>query len=481
MIAYRQITYILGILVLLIGGAMFVPAVLDIVNSDKEWETFVLSALLSIFVGGLMVLANSTNEEKLSKKDVFILLPLSWLVLPLVASLPFFTASIGLSFTDAYFETVSGVTTTGATILTNLDTLPPGILLWRSLLQWMGGVGIVVMAAGVLPIMQVGGLQLLKLEFDPRMEKTLPRTAQLSLVVVGLYAFLTLICALLYFIFGMSGLDAFNHAMTTMATGGYSTHDESMAFFKNPNILWTSTIFMMVASLPFVLVITAFRGGPLELTRDVQARWFIGLLAVFIGIMLFNNMSIFQNLNDNFRETAFNITSIMTGTGYSSQPYDQWGVLAIPFFLFIMIFGGGAGSTTCGLKMFRIKILWETIQTSFKTLIHPNGVFMPYYGSSVIKEGVSIAVLAYISVFMLSIFIFTIIFAVLGYDLVTAMSAAISALSCVGPGLGEIIGPLGTYQTVTTPFKWVFMVAMILGRLEILTVLILLTPSFWKD
>ena len=201
MIAYRQITYILGILVLLIGGAMFVPAVLDIVNSDKEWETFVLSALLSIFVGGLMVLANSTNEEKLSKKDVFILLPLSWLVLPLVASLPFFTASIGLSFTDAYFETVSGVTTTGATILTNLDTLPPGILLWRSLLQWMGGVGIVVMAAGVLPIMQVGGLQLLKLEFDPRMEKTLPRTAQLSLVVVGLYAFLTLICALLYFIF----------------------------------------------------------------------------------------------------------------------------------------------------------------------------------------------------------------------------------------------------------------------------------------
>ena len=481
MIAYRQITYILGILVLLIGGAMFVPAVLDIVYNDNEWETFVLSALLSIFAGGLMVLATSNNEEKLSKKDVFILLPLSWIILPLVASIPFFSASLGLSFTDSYFETVSGVTTTGATIFTNLNTLSPGILFWRSLLQWMGGVGIVVMAAGVLPIMQVGGLQLLKLEFDPRMEKTLPRTAQLSLVVVGVYTFLTLICTLLYFIFGMSGLDAFNHAMTTMATGGYSTHDESMAFFNNPNILWTATVFMIIASLPFVLVITAFRGGPLELVRDVQTRWFIGLLAVFIGIMLFNNMNTFENMSDNFRETAFNITSVMTGTGYSSHPYDQWGVLAVPLFLFIMIFGGGAGSTTCGLKMFRVKILWETIQTSFKTLIHPNGVFMPYYGSSVIKESVSIAVLAYISIFMFSIFVFTIIFALLGYDIITSMSAAMSALSCVGPGLGEIIGPSSTYQTVTTPFKWVFMFGMILGRLEILTVLILLTPFFWKD
>ena len=257
-IAYRHITYILGILVLLVGGAMFLPALIDIVYGGNTWETFVLSAIISIFIGGLMVLANRESGEKLHKKDVFILLPLSWFLLPLIACIPVYTAGLNLSFTDAYFETVSGVTTTGATVLTRLDTISKGVLLWRSILQWMGGVGIVVMAAGVLPIMQVGGLQLLKLEFDPRMEKTLPRTAQLSLFVVGVYAFLTLICALLYFVFGMSGFDAFNHAMTTMATGGYSTHDASMGHFQNSNILWTSTIFMMIASLPFILVITMF-------------------------------------------------------------------------------------------------------------------------------------------------------------------------------------------------------------------------------
>ena len=460
---------------------MFIPAGIDIVYNNSGWETFVLSALLSIFVGGLMVLSNRDSEEKLSKRDVFILLPMSWFVLPLIAAIPVYASTVGLNFTDAYFETVSGVTTTGATVLKGLDTLDPGILLWRSLLQWMGGVGIVVMAAGVLPITQVGGLQLLKLEFDPRMEKTLPRTAQLSLVVVGVYAFLTFICALLYFIFGMSGFDAFNHAMTTLSTGGYSTHDASMGFFKNPNILWTSTLFMMIASLPFVLVISAFRGGPMELFRDVQARWFISFLSLFVVIMVINNMQFFPNIIDNIRETAFNITSIMTGTGYSSQAYDKWGHLAIPLFLFIMMLGGGAGSTTCGLKMFRLKILWETIRTGFKVLVHPNGVFMPYYGKSVIQPTVSVSVLSYISIFMLSVFVFTIIFSLLGYDFLTAMSASVSALSCVGPGLGDIIGPSGTFQDVSDSFKWVFTLGMILGRLEIFTVLILLTPSFWRD
>ncbi len=457
-----------------------IPFITDVVFADSDWQVFLISALLCIFVGGALFLATRNNTDTLGIRDIFILIPLAWFALALMATIPLYVSALHMSFVDAFFETVSGLTTTGATVLTGLDTLPKGILMWRSLLQWIGGVGIVVMASGVLPIMQIGGMQLLKLEFDPRMEKALPRTAQLALFVVLVYSILTLLCAALYYIFGMSGFDAINHAMTTIATGGYSTHDASMGYFANTQILTTSTAFMIVASLPFVLLITTIRGGWREFWLDSQARWFFTILCAVIIVMIWNNQPYFTYFWQNVLHTAFNMTSIMTGTGYATQAYDQWGGIAIPMAVLVMLLGGCAGSTTCGLKMFRLKVIWESISVQMKGFIHPNGVFLPYYGKKVIDNAVAVSVMAYTIIFLLLVLVFTIIFGMLGYDLVTALSAATTSLACLGPGLGEFIGPNGTYQSVSDGFKWVFTVGMFIGRLEVFTVLVVLTPSFWR-
>ena len=480
MIKYKQIMFILGLLLILMGGAMLIPAGVDLFHNDRDWETFVLSSFIAIFLGGIMCIPTKDVSGSLSKRDIFILIPLAWVVMPLIATLPIYTSELGLSFTDAYFEAVSGVTTTGATVLSNLESTPPGILLWRSILQWMGGIGIVVMASGILPITQVGGMQLLQLEFDSRMEKILPRTAQLSILIVLIYAVITFICALMYFIFGMSGFDAINHAMTTVATGGYSTHDSSMGYFANNNVLITSILFMIIASFPFVLIISSFRGGPSELLKDVQVKWLLSILIVAIGYMVYNNTSHFDNIYDNVLHTTFSITSLMTGTGYTTVNYNNWGGVAIPLLIFLMLLGGGAGSTTCGIKMFRLKIMFETIHSYLKNLIHPSGIFVPYYGKKAIEPNVAVAVVGYLVVFFITLLIFTIVFSGMGYDITTALSAAASALSCVGPGIGDVIGPNSNYGNVSESFKWVFTVGMLIGRLEIFTVLILLTPSFWN-
>jgi len=480
MIGYKQIFYVLGLLLILMGMAMLIPASVDIIYNNKDWEVFVLSSAIAIFLGGLMSIPTRDVGGNLNKRELLILIPLAWITMPSIATLPIYTSELGLSFTDAYFESLSGMTTTGATILSNLDNAPPGILLWRSILQWMGGIGIVIMASGLLPIAQVGGMQLLQLEFDSRMEKILPRTAQLSLVIVLLYSAITLVCACLYFIFGMSGFDAINHAMTTVATGGYSTHDASIGYFNNDKIVITSIIFMIISSFSFVMIITTVRGQIGELFRDVQAKWLITILSTVTIYMVYKNINSFDNLYDNILHTTFTITSLITGTGYTTFNYNLWGTVTIPLLVLIMIMGGSAGSTTCGIKMFRLKIMFETINSYLKNLIQPNGVFLPYYGKKSISQDVSISVIGYLVVFLFTLLIFTIIFSALGYDIVTALSAASSALSCVGPGIGEIIGPNSNYGDVSTSFKWVFTFGMLIGRLEIFTVLVLLSPSFWN-
>ncbi len=480
MIGYKQIFYVLGLLLILMGMAMLIPASVDIIYNNKDWEVFVLSSAIAIFLGGLMSIPTRDVGGNLNKRELLILIPLAWITMPSIATLPIYTSELGLSFTDAYFESLSGMTTTGATILSNLDNAPPGILLWRSILQWMGGIGIVIMASGLLPIAQVGGMQLLQLEFDSRMEKILPRTAQLSLVIVLLYSAITLVCACLYFIFGMSGFDAINHAMTTVATGGYSTHDASIGYFNNDKIVITSIIFMIISSFSFVMIITTVRGQIGELFRDVQAKWLITILSTVTIYMVYKNINSFDNLYDNILHTTFTITSLITGTGYTTFNYNLWGTVTVPLLVLIMIMGGSAGSTTCGIKMFRLKIMFETINSYLKNLIQPNGVFLPYYGKKSISQDVSISVIGYLVVFLFTLLIFTIIFSALGYDIVTALSAASSALSCVGPGIGEIIGPNNNYGDVSTSFKWVFTFGMLIGRLEIFTVLVLLSPSFWN-
>lgn len=480
MIGYKQIFYVLGLLLILMGMAMLIPASVDIIYNNKDWEVFVLSSAIAIFLGGLMSIPTRDVGENLNKRELLILIPLAWITMPSIATLPIYTSELGLSFTDAYFESLSGMTTTGATILSNLDNAPPGILLWRSILQWMGGIGIVIMASGLLPIAQVGGMQLLQLEFDSRMEKILPRTAQLSLVIVLLYSAITLVCACLYFIFGMSGFDAINHAMTTVATGGYSTHDASIGYFNNDKIIITSIIFMIISSFSFVMIITTVRGQIGELFRDVQAKWLITILSTVTIYMVYKNINSFDNLYDNILHTTFTITSLITGTGYTTFNYNLWGTVTVPLLVLIMIMGGSAGSTTCGIKMFRLKIMFETINSYLKNLIQPNGVFLPYYGKKSISQDVSISVIGYLVVFLFTLLIFTIVFSALGYDIVTALSAASSALSCVGPGIGDIIGPNSNYGDVSTSFKWVFTFGMLIGRLEIFTVLVLLSPSFWN-
>ena len=481
MIAYRPLSFVLGALIAILGIFMIIPAIVDILFESGEWAVFAFSAIVSTFIGGLMILSNRGVEQTLSKKDIMLLIPLSWFILPFIAAIPLYVSALDISFTDSYFEAVSGLTGTGSTVLSHLDTKPPGLLLWRSLLQWIGGVGIVVMASGVLPITPISGMQILKLAFDPRMEKTLSRTAQMSLVVIFVYVLITILCALFYYIFGMGAFDAVNHAMTTIATGGYSTHDSSLGFFKNSNILIVSTIFMIIACLPFVMLFKFLLGNLKQTFQNIQARWFLMILGAGVTYLTWNNSGRFDSLSQDLIQTVFNTTSLMSGTGFVSDNYDEWRMPAIPILLFLMMLGGSAGSAACGIKMFRLKIFAEAIRTNFRSLIYPNGVFFSYYGKTVITQDVSSTVTTYIAVFFITTFIFTIIFSALGYDLLTAISATVTALSCVGPGMGDVIGPDKIFQLVSIPFKWVFIVAMIVGRLEVFTLLILLMPYFWKE
>ena len=461
--------------------AMCLPAIFDLIIGNPNWQVFLLAAALTLFIGIMLVLMTRDNVRKISIRQAFVLTTVVWVVIPSFAALPLAFADLQLSYTDAFFEAMSGLTTTGSTVMLGLDSTPPGILLWRALLQWLGGIGIIAMAIVILPLLQVGGMQLFRMESSDTSDKVMPRTTQIVTYISVLYVALTALCAVLYWAGGMSGFDAVTHAMTTIATGGFSTHDASVGYFNSPAIDATATMFMLIGGMPFVLYLQALRGAPLRLIRDSQVRWFLATVVIAVLSMWFYLEGDLEGqVFKNFFRVAFNVVSVITGTGYSTEDYSAWGPFAVSVLFFLMFVGGCAGSTTCGIKIFRFQVLYATAKNQMYRLLQPHGVFIPYYNRRPIPETVTESVMGFFFLYALAFAVIAMGLGLLGLDFLTAASGAATAISNVGPGLGPRIGPAGTFATLPDAAKWLLSFGMLLGRLELFTVLVLLLPSFWR-
>jgi|TARA_R110002096_G_scaffold401849_4_gene598885 trk system potassium uptake protein TrkH len=478
----RPIFLVNGIFLAMIGAAMFLPALVDVAVGNDDWVVFASSAMLTLFTGVSFALMTWGHAGSLSIREAFVLVVAAWTILPAFAALPFAFSGLELSYADAFFEAMSGLTTTGSTVISGLDTAPPGILLWRSLLQWLGGLGIIVMAIAILPILQVGGMQLFKVEAFDTAEKVLPSAAQLAVSLISFYAFATGLTALLLWVADMPAFDAINHAMTSIATGGFSTKDGSVGFFASAQIDWIIIGAMIVGSLPFALYLQAIRGRPQTLWKDTQVQVFFGVSILFVALMTFYDKAtlVEPDALTDLRYAAFNVISIMTGTGYATQDYSLWGPFATTLFFFIMFIGGCAGSTSCGIKIFRFQVVYEAVAVQVKRLIHPNGVFVPHYNGKPIQDSVTASVMSFMFLFALTFGVAAMALTLMGLDLVTAVSSAGTAIANVGPGLGPVVGPSGNFSTLPDLAKWTLSFTMLIGRLEIFTVLVILTPTFWR-
>ncbi len=478
---FRPIFLVIGILLATLALMMLIPAAVDAFAGHPDWEVFAISSGFTLFVGVAMALTSRTGGMRLTIRQAFAMTTLSWLVLTFFASLPFVYSSLSLSFTDAMFEAMSGITTTGSTVITGLDMAPRGILLWRSLLQWLGGIGIVVMAIAVLPMLKVGGMQLFRMESSDQSEKALPRAAQIATAIGVIYLLLSGACAGAYWLAGMSGFDAIAHAMTTIATGGFSTADASIGNFDSAAIDAIAVVGMIIGALPFILYLKFLRGDFGALFSDTQVQSFLSLVSLLVittaaWLWLQNGLEPALAL----RFATFNIISIITGTGYATSDFSLWGSFALPIFFFIMFIGGCAGSTTCGIKIFRFQVLYAAARTQIYHLLQPHGVFIPYYNRRPISDEVIVSVLSFFFMWFLSFTLLALALGMLGLDFLTAFSAAATSISNVGPALGPVVGPSGTFQALPDTAKWLLTGGMLLGRLELFTVIVLFSRTFWR-
>ena len=484
MLELKPILLVNGLMIAILGLTMLVPAGVDLwtIFGAPDWDVFLGSAFVTVFVGACLALSSRGYGRDIGPHQAFILTTSVWLILPAFGALPFIFSSLPLSYTDAFFEAMSGLTTTGSTVIVGLDTASPGILLWRAILQWYGGIGIIVTAIAILPMLRVGGMQLFHLESTDQSGKVLPRAAQLSGVIGGIYLGLSSLCALAYWLAGMNGFEAVAHAMTTIATGGFSTSDLSVGYFDSPLIDGIAVVFMIVGSLPFLLYFQMLRGRPLALWQDSQVRCFFAIIAALtLLIALVRYASGGIGLLQSFRYTAFNVVSVVTGTGYSTDDYGLWGNFAVTLLFFAMFIGGCAGSTSCSVKVFRYQVLATTTKTQIARLLRPHGVFVPHFNGQPIPQQAAESVMSFFFLFALCFAVLAILLAVLGLDFMTAISAAATAIANVGPGLGDLVGPASTFAPLPDGAKWLMSAGMLLGRLELFTVLVLFTPQFWRS
>ncbi len=490
MLALRPVLLVTGALVAVLGLLMLLPMAVDLLSTDEthraDWSAFALGSIIAVFIGGGAAAATWGPIDRITVREGFLLTAASWLSLVIFGAIPLALGGLDIDYTDAFFEAMSGLTTTGSTIVTDLDHAPPGALLWRSMLQWLGGVGIVIMAFAVMPALKVGGMQIFKSEAWDTSEKYIANAAQYSLMLTQIYVFFTALCFLALWGFGMPAWDAVNHAMTTVATGGYSTRDASLGAFltmgRAPLDLIV-TIFMIVGSLPFGILLVGFmRNEWSRLFTDSQIRFFLGVVVVLTVIMMFRVLTLFDGMDGftAFRLAVFNVVSVLTGTGYATTDYNAWGPFAVGFFFCIMFIGGCAGSTSCGMKIFRFQVALSALRVYSRRLAHPNGVFVARYNGRALTDDVFVSVLSFFFVYFATFATIAVLLSGLGLDTITALSAAGSAIANVGPGLGDIVGPGGNYASLPDAAKLLLSAGMLLGRLELFTILVILTPTFWR-
>lgn len=461
---------------------MLVPALVDLHIGNRDWLVFVQSALFTGVLSGLVVLATQNSEIRFSPRLGFLLIVAIWLTAALLGSLPLYFSTLPISFPEAFFESMSGITSTGATVLTGLDAMPRGILMWRSLLCWFGGLGFVGLGLLLLPSLRVGGIQLLHMESSDKSEKILPRIHQIATGIILAYLSMTLLCTMLYFVAGMGMFDAVNHGMTTVATAGFSTHDSSLGFYAhNRPILIIATVFMTLGALPFVLYIKALMPQRFLSLLDPQVVLFFIIVISFsfflaIGLKLETGIG----FGDALIATSFNLVSVISTTGFATEDYTLWGSEALGIFFLVTFLGGCSGSTSGGIKLNRIIILWQLASASLTRLIMPNAIIKMRYGRSEITSDVAQSALLFIFLYMASLVLGATALAMLGNDLGTSITGALTALSNVGPGFGDTIGPVGNFSTLGDPSLLVLSYLMLAGRLEIITIVILFTRRFWS-
>ncbi|MEL7486607.1 MAG: TrkH family potassium uptake protein [Pseudomonadota bacterium] len=489
MLNIRPVLLVTGALVAALGVLMLAPLAADLLAQTErhraEASAFAIAALICFFVGGGAAAASWGAIDSLSVRQGFLLTGSSWIALAAFAALPFALGDLDLSYTDAFFESVSGITTTGSTIVNGLDDAAPGSLLWRSMLQWLGGVGIIIMAFAVLPVLRIGGMQVFRSEAWDTSEKFIANAAQFSVSLTAIYAVFTTLCFMMLWAFGMPAFDALNHAMTTVATGGYSTKDASLGAFLSTGDAPLDLIvafFMIVGSLPFGIFLAALVRGDLNrLATDSQIQFFLMVVVGLIAIMFFHVYLKFDiTLFTAFRLATFNVISILTGTGFATADYGSWGPFAVGFFFCIMFIGGCAGSTSCGLKIFRFQVALAAIKLYARRLAHPHGVFVAHYNGRPLTTDVFVSVLSFFFVYFASFATLAAILSGFGLDPLTAISAAGTAIANVGPGLGDIVGPNGNFSSLPDAVKWFLSLGMLLGRLEFFTLFVLVSPAFWR-
>ena len=477
---YKTVFFILGILQIILGVSMIFPIIMQFIFEELD-SSFISASIITIIFGTLFFLSNLENDRKLNLQNAFLLTSLSWISVAIFGSLPFIFSDLNLSITDSFFESMSGITTTGSTIITDLNSAPKAILIWRAILQWLGGIGIIVMAITLMPIMNVGGMQLLKVSSSDASEKILPKTKEITVRIIIIYLVLTFLCAFFYKIFGMKFFDSLTHSMTTIATGGFSNYNDSIGHFNNFKIEITAMIFIILGSIPFIAYIKYLSGTKNIFITDTQIKSFIkiiffSILILFLYLVIFNKS--FSEIS--LRSISFNVISILTGTGYVTQNFDGWGNFPLIYFLILMFIGGCAGSTTCGIKIFRVQILYLFIKNQLKKIIYPRGIFIIKYDNNNVNEKFMASIISFIYLYIVIFFIIAALLSLSGLDFTTSISGAATSISNVGPGLGELIGPNGNFSQLPDFSKWVLSVGMILGRLELFAILVLFLPSFWQ-
>ena len=477
----RPVGYVIGLLVAVLGAAMLLPMLVDIAEGRGHWPVFAQSAFVTTLSGGLIALGCANGvQERLSIQQTFLLTTGVWLVLPVFGAIPFALGATEARAVDAFFEAMSGLTTTGSTVFSGLEELPKGLLLWRGILQWIGGIGIIVVAMVFLPELRVGGMQIFRSESFETMGKILPRATEIASRISTIYLALTLICALAYIVSGMNAFDATVHAMTTIATGGFANYDASFGAFP-PASQYVAVIFMLLAALPFVRFVQLTAGTARPLFQDSQVQVFLAIAAVLAAILALGQALAAGSVSEEtVRASLFNGVSILTGTGYASANYMAWGAFAVALLFFAGLIGGCAGSTSCSIKVFRYQLLFASIRSQLARIHAPHGVFTPRYDGRPVGEDVLNSVMAFFVFFIVSFGLLSVALGMTGLDMTTSVSGAAAALANIGPGLGERIGPAGNFAGLNDIAKWMLAFAMLIGRLELLAVYAIFTLGFWR-
>jgi trk system potassium uptake protein TrkH len=466
-----------------VGIAALVPLVFSLVDQDYIDEYFFLvMSGCCLVLGFFGIKFTSKSLKDITTLQIYLITTSSWMLLGLLGSLPLIFGFHPVSIADAMFESFSGITTTGSTVLSGIENLPRALLVWRGLLQWIGGVGIVVLSIAVLPYLRVGGMKLFSSESSEWTNKTHPRSHAMVVSILKVYIILTLACTVLYFAGGMSLFDAVVHAMTTLSTGGYANYDASFGHFTDkPFLIWASSLFMLLGALPFVFYVNMVQGRSTHNLLDNQIKGFLIFVAVVICLLslqrfLSADLTIFEVLS----QVTFNVISVITTTGYASTDYTSWSDFAIMFFFFLMFVGGCSGSTSGSIKIFRFQLAYLMLKKQLKQMTYPNGVFALKYSGRNVTDDIIRSVIAFSMLFAISIAIIAILLTLFGLDFVTSLSAAVTVVTNVGPGIGNIIGPAGNFSTLPDLAKGLLCIGMLIGRLEIMTIIILLTPSIWQ-